>query len=142
MARMYDLRRLRQAVSITEVLTHYQLDINLRERRGELVGPCPLPGHGGDRSNRSALRVNPARGVWNCFTHCGGGDVVEMVAVMHGGDYAAAARALAQIELGRCPTTFPRERAPTATAPSRFVPYTKALRRGPGGSPMRWRPNQ
>ena len=59
MARKYDLHRLKHAVSITEVLVRYGLDSNLRQQREELVGPCPLPGHRGDRSNENALRVHP-----------------------------------------------------------------------------------
>jgi len=133
MARRYDLHRLKRAVSITEVLAHYGLDADLRRQRGELVGPCPLPGHDGDRDNRSALRVHVEKGVWHCLTHCGGGDVVKLVALLEGGDYAAAARSLAAIEDGvrtapRRRTTAPPRRSPT---PGRFVPYTKALRLRP-----------
>ena len=125
MARKYDLHRLKQAVTITEVLAHYGLDRHLRQQRAELVGPCPLPGHEGDRDNCSALRVDPGKGLFNCLSHCGGGDVVDLVALMEGGDYAAAARTLADIEDGARPCRRPRSRP---ASPGAFVPYTKTLR--------------
>lgn len=112
MARKYDLHRLKHAVSITEVLVRYGLDSDLRQQREELVGPCPLPGHRGDRSNENALRVHPGKGVWHCLTHCGGGDVVKLVALLEGGGYAAAARSLAEIEGGARPAPCGRPTAP------------------------------
>ena len=128
MARKYDLHRLKHAVSITEVLARYGLDSDLRQQREELVGPCPLPGHRGDRSNENALRVHPGKGVWHCLTHCGGGDMVKLVALLEGGDYAAAARSLADIEDGARPAPRQRPAAPPRNAtPGRFVPYEKAL---------------
>jgi len=132
MDRRYDLHRLKQAVSIIEVLVRYGLDNALREEREELVGRCPLPGHRGDRSNRNALRVHPGKGVWHCLTHCGGGDVVKLVALLEGDDYAAAARSLAEIERGAQPAPCWRPAAPRdRTAPGGFVPYTKTLRMDP-----------
>ena len=132
MWRKYDLRRLKKAVGIVKVLAHYDLASNLRQRQGELVGPCPLPDHGGDRSNHTAFWVNPAKGVWHCHSHCGGGDVVELVRVMVGGDYAAAARALGQIEDGSS-AACRRARSATSAPPSTstFTPYTKALQLKP-----------
>lgn len=59
--RRHDFSRLKQVVGITQVLVHYRLDDGLREQNGERVGPCPLPGHSGDRDNTGAFRVDPAR---------------------------------------------------------------------------------
>lgn len=122
----YDLRRLRGAVSIGAVLAHYGIDAGLRPSGHELVGCCPLPEHAGDRDNRGAFRVDPRRGLWNCLTHCGGGDAVRLVAWLERGDWAAAARVLAQIETG-----WPAHHAPPRANNAGFRPYTRSLRLDP-----------
>jgi len=122
----YDLSRLRQVVPIIDLLERCGLREQLHPSRGELVGPCPLPGHSGDRSNRSAFRVNPARNCWHCFSHCGGGDSVELAARLQGGDYAAAARLLASIEGNGLPR-LPRPQAPPLCPMQPFRPYTRRL---------------
>lgn len=129
MEHKYDLKRLKRVVRIADVLASYSLDAHLVARHGELVGPCPLPRHQGDRSNRAAFRVRRSNGLWHCQTHCGGGDIVELVALMEGGDYAAAARGLAQLEAGAQPAVphhCPPDRKPPPT--SSFSPYIKNLR--------------
>lgn len=132
MERIYDLRRLKHTVGITEVLASYGLDTNLRTQHGELVGPCPLPEHEGDRNNRGAFRVRTRSGVWNCQTHCGGGDIVELVAIMEGGDYAAAARRLAHLEVGSSQAVRRHRHHPLPERKihprSAFLPYSKTLR--------------
>lgn len=127
--RRHDFARLKLVIGIGEVLAHYGLEARLREQHGELVGPCPLPGHGGDRDNRDAFRVNLAKGVWHCFSHCGGGDIVRLAMLMEGGSYAAAARALVRLEAGGAPRRRRcQERpSPRADRTSAFVPYTKRL---------------
>jgi len=125
----HDFARLKQVIGIVEVLVHFGLDARLREQHGELVGPCPLPGHGGGRDNRRAFQVNPDKGVWRCLSHCGGGDIVRLAVLMEGGSYAAAARVLVQVEAGGAP--LPRRHGapslPRASVTSTFVPYTKRL---------------
>lgn len=125
----YDLKRLKRVVGVDDVLASYGLDANLLARNGELVGPCPLPRHQGDRSNRGAFRVRRQNGMWHCQSHCGGGDIVELVALMEGGDYAAAARALARLEAGAQPAVCHHRSPDGKTAPtSSFSPYIKSLR--------------
>lgn len=132
MAGRYDLRRLKHTVGITDVLASYGLEADLRAQHGELVGPCPLPEHQGDRNNCRAFRVRPSTGLWNCQTHCGGGDIVELVAMMERGDYAAAARRLADLEVVSSSAVrhhgcyCPSDRKPSAR--TTFSPYLKTLR--------------
>jgi len=127
--RRHDFARLKQVIDIGELLAHYGLDARLREQHGELVGPCPLPSHGGDRDNRNAFRVNPHKGVWHCLSHCGGGDIVRLAMLMAGGSYAAAARTLVRLEAEAVlRRRRHRERpSPRADRASAFVPYTKRL---------------
>lgn len=126
--RLYDLARLKRAVSVRAVLAHYGLGEALRPRQGELVGRCPLPGHAGNRDNREAFHLHPGRGLWRCTTHCGGGDLVALVVHLEGGGHATAARALARIEqrAGPLPAPWRPEDLPPPSAP--FRPYTTTLR--------------
>ena len=86
----YSFKYLKSVVPIDRVLCAYGLMGKLSRRNHQLSGPCPL--HGGD--NPSAFRVNLNRGVFNCFTACGGGDTVELVRKIENCSYARAARIL------------------------------------------------
>jgi DNA primase len=87
---MLDFRYLKSQVAIGDVLSLHGLDKGLVRRGHRLTGPCPL--HGGD--NPTAFRVDLARGLWHCFTACGGGDTVELVRKILGCSYARAAHHL------------------------------------------------
>lgn len=69
------LKDLKRQVSIRQVLEAYNLCGRLKHHSDYLAGPCPL--HGGD--NPTAFRAHLARGIWNCFTACGGGDIVDLI---------------------------------------------------------------
>ena len=84
------IKDLKKRVTIRQVLDACGLCDSLRQRAELLYGPCPL--HHGD--NPTAFRVNTARGLWHCFTACGGGDVVELVRVIQRCSHAEAARYL------------------------------------------------
>jgi DNA primase len=86
----FDFRSLKTLVSIGQVLSAYGLDRQLKRKNHQLSGPCPL--HRGD--NPTAFRVQLDRGVWHCFTACGGGDTVELVCRIENCSYAEAARYL------------------------------------------------
>jgi len=85
-----DYRHIKKSVSITQVLAHYNIAL---KPQGEhhFSGPCPLPGHAGDRSNRNAFHVDTGKNAFNCFTHCGGGNVVDLVAKMEGCEFRETA---------------------------------------------------
>ncbi|MFH0725013.1 MAG: CHC2 zinc finger domain-containing protein [Pseudomonadota bacterium] len=82
-----NLRYLKSQVTIGDVLSFHGLDKGLVRKGNRLSGSCPL--HGGD--NPTAFRVELARGLWHCFTSCGGGDTVELVRKILGCSYAQAA---------------------------------------------------
>ncbi len=107
-----DFKRLRQQVGVGQVLTAYRLNENLRLRGEYLVGPCPL--HGGN--NRTAFRANLRRNIWNCFTSCGGGDVVDLTRIIERCSYAQAALHLRHLAQGASPspqTTCPKPHSAT-----------------------------
>jgi hypothetical protein len=72
-----DLDALKARTTIGEVLSAHGQSAARR-------GPCPL--HGGD--NRSAFSHDDRR--WACWTHCGAGDVVDLVERLRGVDFRAA----------------------------------------------------
>jgi DNA primase len=75
---MLDFKALRESASMAEVLARCRI-VHLRPLgHEERVGACPL--HHGD--NPAAFRVNLRRGLWRCFTRCGGGNVLDLVARM------------------------------------------------------------
>jgi DNA primase len=95
----YSFAWLKERVGIGQVLEAYGLHLHLGRRGDCLVGPCPL--HGGDHP--TAFRADLQRGVWHCWTHCGGGDVVDLVRRIHRCDHAEAARHLRMFVLGCAP---------------------------------------
>lgn len=107
-----DFRSLKQQVGIGQILSHYRLDTHLRRTGDSLSGPCPL--HGGD--NPTAFRVDLRRGLWHCWTACGGGDIVDLVRRVHRCSYAEAGRHLARI------AAIPPASPPAATTPPHPTP--------------------
>jgi DNA primase len=93
---LYDFKYLKSIVPIDRVLSAYGLLQKLTLRNRRLAGPCPL--HGGD--NPTAFRAHLDRGIWNCFTACGGGDTVELVRKIENCSYAEAARILKELSTG------------------------------------------
>ena len=82
------LKDLKKQLGIGRVLEAYGLCGRLKQHGEQLIGACPL--HGGD--NPTAFRVHLARGIWNCFTACGGGDTVELICKLEKCTKASAAR--------------------------------------------------
>lgn len=68
--------RLKQRVTIEQVLARYSLLEQLRRSGDTLSGACPL--HGG--KNPTTFRVNLTRNCWICFGKChSGGSIVDFV---------------------------------------------------------------
>jgi DNA primase len=115
---MLDFHTLKQRVSLERVLQSYGLLTNIPRRGHRLAGPCPI--HRGD--NPTAFRADLDRNLWNCFTVCGGGDVVDLVRAVEHCDHAAAARILAGLVQG---TSAPAPPVSTPSSPSSaFRPFT------------------
>jgi DNA primase len=76
-SRFVDFRAVKGAVTIVQVLQHYDWMSRLHQTGDSLTGPCPI--HGGD--NPTAFRVSLSKNCWNCFSRCGGGgNVLDLVA--------------------------------------------------------------
>jgi len=112
----YSFRHLKIQVAIGRILSFYGLDLQLKHRDGQLFGPCPL--HGGD--NKTAFRVHLGRGLWRCFTACGGGDSIELIRKIERCSYSEAAR-----HLQRIAASSPKApRAINPWPPSQSLPFT------------------
>jgi DNA primase len=106
---MIDYASLKRAVPLRDILAAYDVR-NLRSVGSEaLIGPCPL--HGGD--NPTAFRVQLERGLWHCFTRCGGGDTLDLVARLEGTSVYQAGLALQRMA-SLCAPLVAREESPSA----------------------------
>ena len=70
-----DFEKLKQELSIERVLQEYGMLDDLKRTETRLYGSCPV--HHGD--NPRAFNVSLDKNLWNCFTHCGGGSVIDLL---------------------------------------------------------------
>lgn len=92
-AAFIDFKAVKAAVSMEQVLDHYDLIPQFKKSGGGLTGPCPI--HKGE--NPTQFRVSPSKNVWHCFSKCnGGGNVLDFIAKME--DVSIHAAALKAIE--------------------------------------------
>jgi len=85
-----DYKHIKSSVMFSKVLAHYEIELQGVGDR-QLKGSCPLPEHAGDRSNQNAFHVDTGKNAFNCFTHCGGGNVIDFVSKMEGCQFREAA---------------------------------------------------
>jgi DNA primase len=76
-------KEIKTRVKIEQVLEHYGVLGELRERGDDLVGRCPI--HKG--SNPTQFHASRSLNIFNCYGNChGGGNVIDFVVLMEGGD--------------------------------------------------------
>lgn len=76
-----DFKTVKAAVSILQILDHYQLTDTFKRNGDSLSGPCPL--HGGQSPTQ--FRVSLSKNCWNCFSECkSGGNVLDFVSRKEG----------------------------------------------------------
>lgn len=74
--RWIDFTELKHRVSIRDVLTRYGYVDRLTEKKpGKLTGCCPI--HGG--KNSTSFQVDTEKNIFNCFSQCGGGNILDLV---------------------------------------------------------------
>jgi DNA primase len=86
MAQWVDIKKVRESVSIEQILEYYGLEENLIRKGDQLIGPCPI--HKG--TNKSQFHVSLTKNIFHCFGDCrsderlhnGGGNVIDIVRVM------------------------------------------------------------
>ena len=77
---------LKKELSIETVLDKYGYLDNLKRSGDKLYGACPI--HGGD--NPKAFNVSIDKNLWNCFTYCGGGSVIDLIMTIEMTDFLDA----------------------------------------------------
>jgi len=83
-----DFKAVKEAVSMEQVLGHYNLLDEFKRGGDSLSGPCPI--HKG--TNPTQFRVSISKNVWNCFSECKhGGNVLDFISRMEGVSIHAAA---------------------------------------------------
>ncbi len=83
-----DFKAIKAAVSMEQVLKHYDLLHQFKKSGDSLSGPCPI--HKGE--NPTQFRVSISKNVWNCFSECKhGGNVLDFIARMENATIHAAA---------------------------------------------------
>lgn len=116
-----DWKKLKQRVSLREILTHYGLLDGLTETAQGYEGECPFCGS-------NAFKGNAAKNAWFCFGDCkaeaqgnegkSGGNILDFVALREGSDLKKAATLIAG--------WFPDEGQPTKKASPKKGQQAKA----------------
>jgi DNA primase len=76
-------KEIKAQVNMEQVLEHYDLLGNLREKGDELIGCCPI--HHGTNANQ--FHASRTKNNFMCFGNChGGGNIIDFVVLMEGGD--------------------------------------------------------
>jgi DNA primase len=74
--RWIDFTELKHRVSIRDVLMRYgYMDRLMEKKPGKLAGSCPI--HGG--KNSTSFQVDTEKNIFNCFSQCGGGNILDLV---------------------------------------------------------------
>jgi DNA primase len=80
MSQWVDIERLKSQVDVQQVLNYYSIEFV--QQGDDLVCACPLPHHAGDRSSQTAFRFSLSKKIFNCLSHCGGGNIFDFVRLM------------------------------------------------------------
>ena len=126
-----DFKAIKAAITMEQLLAHYQI-LDQFKRTGEsLNGPCPI--HKG--SNPTQFRVSTTKNIWNCFSDCEhGGNTLDFIAKMEKCSiHAAAHKAIEWFNLDPEAMAASEENA-DAAEPKTSAPAPKAAAR-PATSP-------
>src|SRR5438445_10984734 len=106
-----DFKAIKQAVTIEQVLAHYQVNW-LRKEREELVGRCPIHQGEGERAFHASL----AKNAFKCFSCKAHGNVLDFVAAMEKSSVRDAALKIAEWFSISVPEQLGREKMPAKKA--------------------------
>ena len=74
-----DFRAVKTAITMEQLLGHYNILDQFKRGTDSLNGPCPI--HKG--SNPTQFRVSLSKNIWNCFSDCEhGGNTLDFIAKM------------------------------------------------------------
>ena len=69
-----NIQKIKREVSMGQILNYYGIELKKKGKYG-LLGSCPI--HNGD--NKNAFHVDLEKNLFNCFSHCGGGSIIDFV---------------------------------------------------------------
>jgi DNA primase len=69
-----DIDKIKREVSMAQILDYYGIELKKKGKQG-LYGSCPI--HHGD--NQNAFHVDLGKNLFHCFSHCGGGSIIDFV---------------------------------------------------------------
>jgi len=78
---------LKEHVSLEQVLTHYGLMPSLIVKGDRVSGCCPIC----KSQNQTSFRGSLTKNIWNCFSSCPGGNILDFVRLMEDTDIRGAA---------------------------------------------------
>ena len=81
MSAWIDFKELRTKLRMSDVLSHYKVELKVRGDRA--TGFCPLPTHSGKRHSPS-FSVQLVRGIWQCFGCGAKGNVLDLACRLEG----------------------------------------------------------
>ena len=83
-----DFKAVKEAITMQQVLEHYNLLDQFKRSGDSLSGPCPI--HKG--TNPTQFRVSVSKNIWNCFSECKhGGNTLDFISRMDNVSVHAAA---------------------------------------------------
>jgi DNA primase len=69
-----DIEKIKREVTMAQILDYYGIELKKKGKLG-LYGSCPI--HYGD--NLNAFHVDLGKNLFHCFSHCGGGSIIDFV---------------------------------------------------------------
>lgn len=128
-----DFRAVKAAITMEQLLGHYNILGQFKRTGDSLNGPCPI--HQG--SNPTQFRVSTTKNIWNCFSDCEhGGNTLDFICKMEKCSvHAAALKAIEWFNLdpeamaaadNKAEPTEPRKSTPAAKPAARPAPAPKA----------------
>ena len=126
-----DFRAIKAAITMEQLLVHYNILDQFKRTGDSLNGPCPI--HKG--SNPTQFRVSTTKNLWNCFSDCEhGGNTLDFITKMEKCSiHAAALKAIEWFNLDPEAMTASDDKAETAE-PKATTPAQKPAPR-PAASP-------
>lgn len=136
-----DFRAVKAAITMEQLLGHYQILDQFKRTGDSLNGPCPI--HKG--SNPTQFRVSTTKNIWNCFSDCEhGGNTLDFITKMEKCSiHAAALKAIEWFNLDpeamsasddKAEPTEPRKAAPAPKPTTKPAANEDSL--GDGGRPQ------
>ena len=121
-----DFRAIKAAITMEQLLVHYNILDQFKPGTDSLNGPCPI--HKG--SNPTQFRISTTKNIWNCFSDCEhGGNTLDFIAKMEKCSiHAAALKAIEWFNLDPEAMTVNDDKAETAE-PKTSAPASKPATR-------------